>query len=195
MTNVTDIQASTGKPARSPRPLARLVPYVLRYRGMVAAAIFFLFLAAATTLTLPLAVRRMIDHGFNEADRGFINSYFVMLIIIAVVLAMASALRYYYVITIGERVVSDLRREVFEHVASLSPAFFDVNQSGEIVSRLTADAAQIKSAFGASASQALRNTILVIGAMGMMIYTSPWLSMLVLGAIPIIVFQLVAFGR
>lgn len=195
MANPTASSDDATKTRRSPKPLARLIPYLLRYRAMVSAALFFLTLAAATTLALPLAVRRMIDHGFNATDRGFINNYFGMLIIIAVVLALASALRYYYVINIGERIVSDLRREVFAHVTTLSPAFFDVNQSGEIVSRLTADTAQIKSAFGATASQALRNAILCLGAMGMMIYTSPRLSVLVLIAIPIIVFPLVAFGR
>ncbi|MCJ9752435.1 ABC transporter transmembrane domain-containing protein [Neorhizobium sp. BETTINA12A] len=177
------------------RPLARLLPYLARYRSMVAAAIVFLALAAATTLALPLAVRRMVDHGFASSDGHFINNYFGMLLALATLLAVASAMRYYYVITIGERVVADLRREVFSHVTSLSPSFFDVNQSGEIVSRLTADTTQIKSAFGSSASQALRNTILCLGAMGMMIYTSPRLSALVLGAIPLIVFPLVGFGR
>ncbi|MCJ9673876.1 MULTISPECIES: ABC transporter transmembrane domain-containing protein [unclassified Neorhizobium] len=177
------------------RPLARLLPYLARYRSMVAAAIVFLALAAATTLALPLAVRRMVDHGFASSDGHFINNYFGMLLALAALLAVASAMRYYYVITIGERVVADLRREVFSHVTSLSPSFFDVNQSGEIVSRLTADTTQIKSAFGSSASQALRNTILCLGAMGMMIYTSPRLSALVLGAIPLIVFPLVGFGR
>lgn len=183
------------KTKRSPQPLLRLMPYVLRYRRMVAAACLFLALAAMTTLALPLAVRRMIDHGFAASDNSFINSYFAMLMALACLLAVSSALRYYYVITIGERVVADLRREVFSHVTSLSPAFFDVNQSGEIVSRLTADTTQIKSAFGSSASQALRNLILCLGAMGMMILTSPKLSLLVLGAIPLIVFPLVGFGR
>ncbi|WP_117191829.1 ABC transporter transmembrane domain-containing protein [Rhizobium terrae] len=177
------------------RPLTRLLPYLARYRSLVAAATFFLMLAAATTLALPLAVRRMVDHGFASSDGNFINNYFGMLMALAALLAVASAMRYYYVITIGERVVADLRREVFSHVTKLSPSFFDVNQSGEIVSRLTADTTQIKSAFGSSASQALRNTILCLGAMAMMIYTSPQLSALVLGAIPLIVFPLVGFGR
>ncbi len=177
------------------RPLARLLPYLSRYRRLVAGAILFLTLAAMATLALPLAVRRMVDHGFAASDGSFINNYFVMLLALASLLAVASAMRYYYVITIGERVVADLRREVFSHITRLSPAFYDINQSGEIVSRLTADTTQIKSAFGSAASQALRNTILCIGAMAMMIYTSPRLSALVLGAIPLIVFPLVAFGR
>ncbi|MFD1745215.1 ABC transporter transmembrane domain-containing protein [Rhizobium helianthi] len=183
------------KTRRSPQPLLRLMPYVLRYKAMVAAAGLFLTLAAITTLILPLAVRRMIDHGFAASDTTFINSYFGMLLGLACLLAVSSAMRYYYVITIGERVVADLRGEVFARVTSLSPSFFDVNQSGEIVSRLTADTTQIKSAFGSAASQALRNTILCLGAMVMMILTSPKLSLLVLGAIPLIVFPLVGFGR
>ncbi|MBB5667342.1 ATP-binding cassette subfamily B protein [Rhizobium leguminosarum] len=180
---------------RSLRALGRLTPYVMRYRGLVAGALTSLALAAITSLALPLAVRRMIDHGFTQSDGRFINSYFAMLMIMAVVLAVASAMRYYFVITIGERIVADLRRDVFAHVTRLSPSFFDVNQSGEIVSRLTADTTQIKSAVGATASVALRNLILCIGAMGMMIVTSPKLSSLVIGAIPLIVFPLVAFGR
>lgn len=187
--------SETEKKNRSLKPLARLLPYLSRYRRLVASALFFLVLAAATTLALPLAVRRMVDHGFASSDGHFINNYFGMLLVLAILLALASAMRYYYVITIGERVVADLRREVFAHVTRLSASFFDVNQSGEIVSRLTADTTQIKSAFGSSASQALRNTILCLGAMGMMIYTSPWLSVMVLGAIPVIVFPIVGFGR
>ena len=177
------------------RPLGRLTPYLMRYRGLVAGALISLTLAAVTSLALPLAVRRMIDHGFTQSDGRFINSYFAMLMVMAVVLAVASAMRYYFVITIGERIVADLRRDVFAHVTRLSPSFFDVNQSGEIISRLTADTTQIKSAVGATASVALRNLILCLGAMGMMVVTSPKLSSLVIGAIPLIVFPLVAFGR
>jgi ATP-binding cassette subfamily B protein len=176
-------------------PLRNLVPYVLRYRTKVIAALFFLALAAAMTLALPLAVRRMIDHGFTTSDSAFIANYFSMLVVIAGVLALASALRYYYVITLGERVVADLRNDVFAHVTRLSPAFFDAAQSGEIVSRLTADTTQIKSAVGATASLALRNTVMGLGAVALMLFTSPKLSGLVIAAIPLIVLPLVAFGR
>ncbi|TIR76245.1 MAG: ABC transporter, partial [Mesorhizobium sp.] len=103
--------------------------------------------------------------------------------------------RYYFVITLGERVVADIRRDVFSHVTTLSPAFFDRSQSGEIVSRLAADTTQVKSAVGATASVALRNLILGVGAVAMMVFTSPKLSGLVLAAIPLIVLPLVAFGR
>ena len=180
---------------RSLRPLGRLFPYLGRYRGMVAASLFFLLLAAAMTLTLPLAVRRMVDNGFSESDPTFIANYFSMLVVIAAVLALASACRYYFVITLGERVVSDIRRDVFAHVTKLSPAFFDRSQSGEIVSRLTADTTQIKSAVGATSSVALRNAIMGLGAVAMMVVTSPKLSGLVIAAIPLIVLPLVAFGR
>ncbi|THV21494.1 ABC transporter transmembrane domain-containing protein [Peteryoungia ipomoeae] len=183
------------KKRHSLKPLASLLPYLKRYRGLVAGAILFLGLAAATTLALPLAIRRMLDHGFSEADSGFVDKYFAMMIVMALVLAIASALRYYFVITIGERVVADLRGDVFAQVTRLSPSFFDVNQSGEIVSRLTADTTQLKSAVGATASLALRNSILCLGAIAMMIATSPKLSIMVLAAIPVIVFPLVGFGR
>jgi ATP-binding cassette subfamily B protein len=187
--------APAGSGRRTVRPLGRLLPYIGRYRGLVAGALVALAAAAVTTLILPLAVRRMIDHGFSGADAGFINTYFAMLFVLAGLLALASAMRYYFVITLGERIVADLRRDVFAHVTKLSPAFFDVNQSGEIVSRLTADTTQIKSAVGATASVALRNLILCFGAIAMMVYTSPKLSSLVIAAIPVIVFPLVAFGR
>lgn len=189
-------QSDTNRTARrSMRPLARLAPYVRRYPHLVIGALIFLLMAAVTTLSLPMAIRRMIDHGFSAQDAGFINSYFSMLAGIAIMLAIASACRYYFVITLGERVVSDIRRDVFDHVTQLSAAFYDANRSGEIVSRLTADTTQIKSTVGATASLALRNTILCVGAGGMMFITSPKLSGLVLGAIPLIVFPLVGFGR
>jgi ATP-binding cassette subfamily B protein len=180
---------------RSLQPLRRLLPYALRYRAMALGAGISLLVAAAMTLTLPLAVRRMIDHGFSVSDSALIASYFSMLVGIAAILAFASACRYYFVITLGERVVADIRRDVFDHVSTLSPGFFDTVQSGEIVSRLTADTTQVKSAVGATASMALRNTIMGLGAVAMMVVTSPKLSGLVIAAIPVIVLPLVAFGR
>ncbi|WP_315926416.1 ABC transporter transmembrane domain-containing protein [Mesorhizobium sp. SP-1A] len=187
--------SSTEARRRSIRPLGRLFPYIGRYRRLVAGALVSLTLAAVTTLALPVAVRRMIDHGFSTSDSGFIANYFGMLVLMAALLALASAGRYYFVITLGERVVSDIRRDVFSHVTKLSPAFFDTAQSGEIVSRLAADTTQVKSAVGATASVALRNVILGFGALAMMVVTSPKLSGLVIAAIPIIVLPLVAFGR
>ncbi|MCB1386798.1 MAG: ATP-binding cassette domain-containing protein [Nitratireductor sp.] len=183
------------KSGRNLRPLARLWPYLARYKARVSAAIFFLLLAAGTTLTLPVAVRNMIDMGFIGNDASFVGNYFSALVVVAALLAIASAARYYFVIWLGERVISDVRKDVFAHVVQLSPAFYDQARSGEIVSRLTADTTQIKSAVGATASMALRNTLLGLGALGAMIYTSPRLSMIVIAAIPLIVLPIVGFGR
>ncbi|MBE0563347.1 MAG: ATP-binding cassette domain-containing protein [Ochrobactrum anthropi] len=192
---MAEIGQEREKRLRSLGPLRQLLPFVMRYRGLVVGACIALLTAAVTTLMLPIAVRRMVDHGFSESDTSLISSYFIMLIVLAGLLAGASAARYYFVITLGERVVSDLRRDVFAHVSRLSPGFFDAVQSGEIVSRLTADTTQIKSAVGATASTALRNIILTVGALAMMVVTSPKLSGLVIAAIPIVVAPLVAFGR
>ena len=186
--------ASAGRAARL-RPLLALAPYVARYRGRVTLAFISLTIAAITTLVVPLAVRRMIDFGFTPEGIARINSYFSVMIAVVGVLALASASRFYLVMTIGERIVADLRRDVFAHLMSLSPAFFDSSRSGELISRLTADTTQIKSAVGASVSIALRNVMLFIGATAMMVVTSPRLSGLVLLAIPLIVLPLMAFGR
>ncbi|SED00102.1 ATP-binding cassette, subfamily B [Rhizobiales bacterium GAS188] len=175
--------------------LKAVLPFASRYRGRIALAALALLAASAATLVLPLAVRRVIDLGFNADNAGFIDSYFGALIAVAVVLALASATRYYLVITLGERIVADLRGEVFTHLTRLEPAFFDASRSGDIVSRLTADTTQIKSAFGASASVLLRNLVLFVGAAALMVYTSPRLSGFVSLAIPLIVLPLVFSGR
>ena len=177
------------------RPLFALAPYVARYRGRALLALVALTVAAITTLVVPLAVRRMIDFGLTPNGIAMINNYFSVMIAVVAVLALASASRYYLVMTIGERIVADLRRDVFAHLISLSPAFFDSARSGELISRLTADTTQIKSAVGASVSIALRNLMLFVGAVAMMVVTSPRLSGFVLLAIPLIVIPLVAFGR
>jgi len=177
------------------RPLLALAPYVARYRGRAFLALIALTIAAITTLVVPIAVRRMIDYGFTPKGIALINSYFSVMIAVVAVLACASAARYYLVMTLGERIVADLRRDVFAHLMSLSPAFFDSARSGELISRLTADTTQIKSAVGASVSIALRNLMLFFGATAMMVFTSPRLSGFVLLAIPLIVVPLVAFGR
>jgi ATP-binding cassette, subfamily B, bacterial len=176
-------------------PLKQLLPYVMRYRGRVIAAFIALVVAALTTLVVPIAVRRMVDFGFSTEGVELIDSYFLVMIGVATVLALASASRYYLVTTLGERIVADLRSQVFSHLTALSPAFFDRSQSGELLSRLTADTTQIKAAVGASVSIALRNLVLFVGAAVMMVVTSPKLSAFVLGAIPLIVLPLVGFGR
>ncbi|HEY8564277.1 MAG TPA: ABC transporter transmembrane domain-containing protein [Beijerinckiaceae bacterium] len=175
--------------------LKPLLPYALAYKGRIAAALAALALASVATLVLPIAVRRVIDHGFSDQDGRLIDAYFGVLFLVVAALAMASALRYYFVITLGERVVADLRAAVFRHLTRLDPAFFDATQSGELVSRLTADTTQVKSAFGVSISIALRNLFLFLGAAALMVWTSPKLSAFVLAAIPLIVLPLVLAGR
>jgi ATP-binding cassette, subfamily B, bacterial len=179
----------------SPRALIRLLPYLLRYKPLIVAALIAVATAAAATLAVPLAVRRMIDHGFSAASAGLIDTYFAGLIAVAGILALASGSRYYFVTILGERIVADLRTDLFRHLCRLDAGFFDTARTGELLSRLTADTTQIKAAFGATAALALRNFFLFLGAIGMMVYSSPKLSAAVLIAIPVIVLPLVAIGR
>ncbi len=193
---MTDAAPSDAKkPRTSLKALLPLLPYVARHKGWIAAALAALVVAAAATLSVPIALRRMIDYGFSAEGAGLIDTYFTAMIVVVAVLAVASGCRYFLVMTLGERVVADLRGDLFGHLACLDAAFYDTAKTGELVSRLTADTTQMRSAFGASASIALRNLVLFIGAIGMMVYTSPKLSGLVLVAIPLIVLPLVASGR
>ena len=193
-------EVSTAAPVPSARavklrPLLSLVPYIARYRWQATAAVCALLVAAVATLLVPIAVRRMIDFGFSRDSATLIDSYFTVMIAVVAVLALSSAARYYLVTTLGERIVADLRGDVFRHIVSLSAAYFDQAKTGELLSRLTADTTQIKAAVGASVSIALRNVVLFIGATAMMVVTSPRLSAFVLAAIPVIVLPLYGFGR
>jgi ATP-binding cassette subfamily B protein len=183
------------KSRRSLKPLLALQPYLLRHRAKIAGALIALVVSALAMLAVPMAVRRMIDIGFVSHDGVLIDRYFMMLIVIGLVLALASGARFYFVNWLGERVVADLRSDVFAHLARLGPAFFETAHSGELMSRLTADTTQIKAAAGTALSQALRNAIMLVGALIMMFVTSPHLSILVLLAIPVIVLPLMAYGR
>ena len=161
-------------PAPAPTPAARgpkLQPLLVApalCRGATAAGrsrrCAALLVAALATLAVPLAVRRMIDFGFTHQGMNLIDSYFAVMIAVAGVLAVASAARYYLVITLGERIVADLRSDVFNHLTALSVSYFDQTKTGEMLSRLTADTTQIKSAVGSSVSVALRNIVLFVGA-------------------------------
>jgi ATP-binding cassette subfamily B protein len=184
-------------PARAGRlrPLRLLAPYLRRYPWQVSAALLALLAAAITTLIVPIAIRRMIDFGFSQQSANLIDSYFAVMIAVAAVLAAASAARFFFVTKLGERIIADLREEVFGHLVSLSPAYFDVARSGELISRLTADTTQIKAAVGTALSVALRNLVLFGGAATMMVVTSARLSLFVLAAIPVIVLPLYGFGR
>lgn len=193
----TTLQQREGqaKPRRDFASLLKLAPFIREERVRIVIALLALIAAAAMTLIVPLAVRRMVDFGFSGENSERIDAYFAVLVLLALGLAVTSSLRYFYVMTIGERVVARIRAAVFARVMSLDGAFFDSARSGEIVSRLTADTTQLKATFGSSASIALRNFILLLGAVVMMVVTSPKLSVLVLLAIPAIVLPLVAAGR
>ena len=175
--------------------LASFWPYARARKGRIALALVALLVASLATLALPLAVRRVIDVGFSGGEQRLANSYFTLLIGVVAILAFASSARFYLVMTVGERIVADLRADVFRHLTRLEPAFFDSSRAGDLVSRLTADTTQIKSTFGTTASIALRNGIMVVGAIAMMVVTSPQLSAIVVGAIPQIVLPLVFSGR
>ena len=177
------------------KPLLSLRPLILSHKGALWGAIIALVVSALAMLAVPLAVRRMIDNGFGSNDSTLINNYFLTMIGIGLIIAIASPARFYFVNWIGERVVADLRTKVFAKLAKLGPSYFDLNHSGEIMSRLTADTTQIKAVAGSALSQAARNLIMLIGALIMMFVTSPNLSALVFLAIPIIVLPLVGFGR
>ncbi len=177
------------------RALLPLFRYGRRYTGRALAALAALTVSAAATLAVPFALRRMIDFGFSKDSGGAVDAYFLAMGAVVIVIALAAATRYYLVATLGERVVADLRRDVFAHLTALDAAFYDRARTGELISRLTADTTQIKAAFGASASIALRNLFMFVGATALMVYTSPKLSALVLVAIPVIAAPLIASGR
>src|SRR5271166_3526025 len=187
---------AAAKPGRVPLgALKPLLPYAFVYRSRIVSALIALIAASAATLVVPLAVRRMVDFGFSDANAGVIRVYFLAMIGVVAVLAVASGARYYLVMTLGERIVADLRAHLFSHLTRLDPGFFDTEKTGEIASRLSADTTQLKATFGSSASLALRNVFLFVGAIAMMVVTSPKLSAFVLAAIPIIVLPLFAAGR
>jgi ATP-binding cassette, subfamily B, bacterial len=197
--NGLDVEAGPRANAKGPRPslkpLSALKPYLARHKGMLSAALLALLISAAATLAIPLAVRRMIDLGFSGIEPDLIDKYFATLVGVGLILALASAARFYCVNWLGERVVADMRRDVFRHLTGLSPAFYETAHSGEVMSRLTADTTQVKAAAGTVISQALRNLLILIGACSLMVVTSPKLSLAVLIAIPVIVLPLVAYGR
>jgi ATP-binding cassette subfamily B protein len=188
-------QAERRKSSKNLTPLRALKPFVMPYRGMIAAAGVALIVAAGATLALPMAVRGVIDHGFSAEDASRIGQYFLALIAVAGVMGVAAATRFYFVTWIGERVTADVRAKVFSHVLSLSPNFFESTRTGEVLSRLTADTTLIQVVVGSSASFALRNTVMGVGAIVMMIVTSPKLAALCLIGVPLVVLPIVLFGR
>jgi len=180
---------------KSLKPLARLTPFLTRYKPQIAKALMALAVASGSTLVVPIAVRRIIDHGFTTSNAVLVNQYFSVMIAVVLLLALSSAIRFYYVMWLGEKIVADVRDALFAHLLKLSPGFYETQKTGEVVSRLTADTTQIKSAFSSTASIALRNAVMLVGAIVMMIVTSPKLAGLAGLAIPLIVLPLVTYGR
>jgi ATP-binding cassette, subfamily B, bacterial len=195
MSNSYEDEARRRPKSRNLRPLLSLTPFLRPYRRQMLFALIALLAAAGATLAVPVAVRRIIDNGFTAENALLVDKYFLAMLAVVVVLAVGSALRFYFVMWIGERVVADIRDAIFSHLLSLSPAFFETQRSGEVLSRLTADTTQIKSAFSSTASIALRNLVMLIGTIFMMVASSPKLAGLSLLALPLIVLPLVTYGR
>jgi len=181
--------------SRELRVFARVLPHVLRYRGLVAGWLGFLALSSTATLTLPQAVRVMIDHGFSRADSAAVNASFIGLFAVAAVLAVATAARFFFVSWLGENVAADLRRRLYAHLLTLDQGFYEDTRTGELVSRLAADTELVRSVIGSALSVALRSVVTLIGGAVLMILTSPRLAGLAALVIPAVVLPIVVFGR
>lgn len=188
-------EAQTREKSKTVKPLAGMMPFLQPYKAYVVAAFFALVVASGATLAIPIALRRVIDEGFSEENAAFVGEYFLGFIIVAFVFATASALRFYFVTWIGERVVADVRKAVYAHVLTLSPRFFEQTRTGEVLSRLTTDTTLVQTVIGSSVSVALRNAVLAVGGVAMLIITSPKLTGMVLLVVPAIMIPLIGFGR
>ena len=175
--------------------LAMLGPYLRPYRGRVALALLSLLVAAGTVLAFGACLRALIDRGFAEGRPDVLNYALASLLVVALVLAIASGGRFYLVSWLGERVVGNLRRDLFAHVLRLGPAWFEIKRSGDVMSRISADAQLIEQVIGSSASVVLRNTLMCIGGIAMLIITNPKLALYVLAIVPLAVAPIVIFGR
>ena len=173
--------------------LKTLWPFVRRHAGLFTAWLVALAVSSTATLSLPMAVKQMIDHGFSGG--GDINRAFMLLFIVAVVLALATAARFFFVSLLGEKVVADLRGKLYAHLIGLDAGFHDRTRSGELVSRLTADSELLRSVIGSTMSVALRSSVTVIGAMVMLFVTSPHLAVYSLIGIPLAVLPIVLGAR
>ncbi|KKB06800.1 ABC transporter [Devosia geojensis] len=177
------------------QPLRRLLPFVLRYPLRLSLTVAFLLISAIASLSIPAMLGGVIDDGFLEQNLDNIARYGWVIVGIAVVMALASGARFYFISVIGERVVADLRQAVFSHLLSLDTRFFDTHRVGELTSRLNGDVTVIRSAVGSSASLALRSLVTIIGALIMMFLTSPMLTLAVVIAGPAILLPIIAYAR
>ena len=190
--------------AKSPKSLSGLVPFLRPYKGRIALAGFFLVMAAVSTLVFPLALRSLIDGGLVNADTSaagkgeqlmLLRTHFFELFGVAAALGLFSAGRFYMVSWLGERVPADLRNAVYGHVLKQSPQFFETTQTGEVLSRLTGDTTLVQTVVGSSLSMGLRNLVMGIGAIGMLVYTNPYLMLQIAAGLAIVVVPSVVFGR
>ncbi len=194
MTTVTDRPKGT-----SPRSISGLLPFLRPYRLQIGLALLFLVMAAVSTLAFPLALRSLIDGGLVSTDKGesvmALRNHFFALFGVAVALGVFSAARFYTVSWLGERVTADIRNAVYSHVLRQSPQFFETTQTGEVLSRLSADTTLVQTVVGSSLSMGLRNAVMGIGALGILIWTNPYVMLQVLGALVLIVMPSMYFGR
>jgi ATP-binding cassette, subfamily B, bacterial len=194
-TREAEIRAtSAGKPKEGIRRLLELSRFVMPYKWAIFGALVALVFAAGSTLAIGQAIRLLLDKGFS-ASSGALEPYFIVLMGVVAVLAVATFGRFYLVSWIGERVIADIRKAVFDHVLTLNPAFFEITRTGEVLSRLTTDTTLIQTVIGSSISVALRNFLLFLGGLGALIYTSPSLSGIVLLVVPIVIIPIIVFGR
>jgi len=175
--------------------LSGIVRFLTPYKWWVAGAMVALIIAAGSVLAIGQALRRVVDLGFSVENAEFLDQYFLALLGIVAVLAFATFARFYMVSWIGERVVADVRQEVYNHVIKLSPAFFEVTPTGEILSRLTTDTTLIQTVIGTSVSVALRNILIFAGGSVLLAITSPKLAAMVGLVVPLVVLPIVIFGR
>ena len=185
--------------ARNVKSLSGLLPFLQPYRGRIALAVVFLVLAAVSTLVFPVALKSLIDQGLVSSDPGArvmaLREHFFALFAVGAALGLFSALRFYMVSWLGERVTADLRNAVYAHVVMQSPEFFEATQTGEVLSRLTTDTTLVQTVVGSSLSMGLRNAVLGIGAMTMLIVTNPYVMTQVLGILVLVVLPSLYFGR
>ncbi|NLG75618.1 MAG: ATP-binding cassette domain-containing protein [Xanthomonadaceae bacterium] len=188
--------SSTDRPkARSLKPLRALWPYLRRYKGTLLLALGALLIASGAMLVLPLAFRDVIDKGLVVEDRATLDLYFGAFLTAAVIFGVFAALRFYLVTWLGERVVADLRRDVYSRVIRMDPTFFEVTRTGEVLSRLTTDTTLVQSIAGVNLSIILRSSIQLIGALILLVATSPSLAGMILLLIPVIIAPLIIVGR
>ncbi|MGQ9369915.1 ABC transporter transmembrane domain-containing protein [Azospirillum sp. ST 5-10] len=193
--DATPTDPAAAPPSRSLRPLRRLLPFLLPYRWRIAGAALALTVAAATVLGLGQGMRVLVDQGFAEGDAALLDRALLVLLGVIALLAGSTYGRFYLVSWIGERVVADLRRAVYDHVLRLSPGFFETTRTGEILSRLTTDTSVLQVVVGSSVSIALRNLLLFVGGTAMLLVTSPKLTGLVFLVVPLVVAPIIIFGR